>query len=152
MSFPAPITEYLVAVEASGVANARIRILLDLLEDLLSPEEAVTRVLISEYVDANGLRIYEGAWFFTDSHVFEAREFLSSNVDIDCISFRDNIVYFRLQKSDYDPPNAATPLSRMSTSLTFQSNLTADIKASGRNCEYLYKILQEIVVPNRVIS
>lgn len=147
MSLPSPIVEYLTALETSTVANSHITRLANLIHDLLGPEDQIQRLFISEYVDRNGKRVYESAWFFTEKQAFEAREFLSENMDLDCLIFREAVRYFRTEMLDFDPPNPATQSSRMSLSLGFYPG-GGDIKASGANCDYLYAILKEVFLPN----
>ncbi len=153
MSLPDPMSNYILETGGSGVVSDRIVSLLLLTRDLLGEEETVHRTFISEYVDPNGSRTYESVWFFTDVYALEARNFLASD-DIDCVFMKENIGYLRLVKSDFSPSVEASPQSRMSVTVNFGTPTTGSLggvlKASGRNCNYLYEIIKSVFVPNMI--
>jgi hypothetical protein len=107
--------------------------------------QKISSVFVSEYVDAQGGRVFENLWSFNDSFAMEAKEFLVSD-NYDAASLKNRLVYWEFKKQDWD--NIVTEKSRASLSITFDTGLKGFFKASGTNCTKLKEILNEYIFSN----
>lgn len=111
---------------------------------LILPEE-ITRVFVSEYIDQEDQRQFQSVFFLTPSYVAEASNFVAEeSFEVDLI--RQSIVNIEVNYKDYDFRSAAHA-SRL-TLLYTTGFLSANLKASRENCDYLLSLLRDCIVPN----
>src|SRR2546421_3552480 len=94
------LNKYVAAIGGSEVMAQRAQQFLAWCKRL-TPED-IEDVVITEYVKDDGSRVYETIWFFSDSFVLEAKQFLNAELDdIDIASF-EKLRYLNLQMHKYD--------------------------------------------------
>ena len=138
------LQQYLRDIGVTMALDSRIEEILGLYAKQLGgePED----ILVSEYVTSDGTREYESLWFFSKKYVGEAKEFIKDyNVDITPIESR--IRHLRFTKLAYDFQEA-TSSSRLSVQFSIDSGISGQLKASGKNCDYLRDILAKYLRPN----
>jgi hypothetical protein len=143
---PDAIEEYLAELSLTKTLRDRIATILEWYRALLP--EPVARVFVSETVDQEGQHLFESAWVFTESFVCEADDFLHSN-SFDAASTSLGITHWRFKFEEYEP-GEATSTSRANLSFEFTSGISARLKASGANCEHLYALMKEFVLPRAI--
>ncbi len=140
-------TEYLDSIGVTRTAKKQIRTIHDFYQ-IVCPEE-ITGIFVTDFVNEEGTREYENLWFFSETLIMEAKNFLSTD-EFDMVPLTKTIARWEVKRHDYDF-EAATERSRLSLSFTLgQSGLgvQANLKASGENCDYLKHILITYVIPN----
>lgn len=139
--------EYFNAIGLKGAFFERATEIVDFYKGLYIEEE-LKSVFISEYVEAEGNRLYENLWIFTEKSVCEAKDFLFKD-HFDSTPMPNSIIYWRITKENYDF-KAATQKSRMVLEVEFAPHTRGVFKASGENCDFLRKVLTKHILPNRV--
>jgi hypothetical protein len=142
----AKFRQYLQAVGMTKTLIARVA-QIEQFYRRLCPDE-LNAVFVSEYVTQDGGRQYESLWFFSESCVMEAKQFLTAD-DFDIMAWKHRLVYFRLLKTDYDF-EAATDKSRMNLTYGDTALYRGELKASRENCDYLRDIYLSLMVPNLI--
>lgn len=105
-------------------------------------------IIVSDYLNQDGSRVYENVWFFNKELCFEAKQFLTQE-DYDTDIVINSVEWFSMQKTDYDIVNGkATEKSRMSIEFGLHDGRSGEIKASRENCKYLAAILKKYIQPN----
>jgi hypothetical protein len=141
--------QYLQDIGITETVMFRVQQALFIVSDLLPTDTSIERIFISESVDGAGLKIYEGAWVFGGQRAYEVHSFAidKGSQSVDCVPL--SVAYWRLDKQSFDA-GSSTPLSRMSLQCQFgPASLAGGVmKASGKNCEYLYRTLKDFIIPN----
>jgi hypothetical protein len=125
-------------------------------ESVLSFHEAIVsspikHVFVSEYVNDEKVRTYESLFIFSETSIMEASQFVSEDA-YEWAPFPKSIVYWELKKKDFDL-KAATEKSRLSVTLRLPSTvgllsgLSVQLKASGNNCDHLFPIFTQFILP-----
>ncbi len=140
------LSSYLKAIGATSPIIERAEHVYQFYQQLCSEE--IEDVIVSEYLTAEGNREYENLSFFSRSFVMEAKNFLSED-DFDLDVVRDAVRYWRIRKWDYDFVKA-TDKSRLNLQFWLSSGMTAQMKASKENCDYLKAIALKYVPANLV--
>src|ERR1700688_4603711 len=92
------LREYVKSLEVSDVIAQRAEQFLEWFK-LFSPEPT-DDVVIGDYVKEDGSRVLESLWFFSNSFMMEAKQFLNPELDdIDLAAIRA-IKWFSLQKHE----------------------------------------------------
>lgn len=137
--------DYLQKIGMGDALADRVRTIEKLVLAVL-PDE-VSLVFVSDYLDDEGNRQYENLYFTTPNYLVEVLGFVSQQTfEIDLI--RNNIINLRYESRDYDFKHA-TEQSRLSIRYT-TGPLSAHLKASRENCDYLLRINREAFLPNLV--
>jgi hypothetical protein len=136
--------DYFDALELSDVLRERI-VRLQLIAASVNPE-AIGAVFVSNYVSEDGVTVYENLWFMSPHFMMECKGFQLKD-DIDMGVVWKAVRYWNATMSDFDLAEA-TPQSRMTLNCQLDGPIALDLRASGRNCEYLAEILRTYVVPN----
>ncbi len=136
---------YLSGIGMGEVLRERVRAIETLVSAIL-PEE-ITHVFVSEYVDSESNRQFEKLYFITPAYLVEASEFVSgdtTNFEVDLI--RDSIINVQFTVKSYDFREASDS-SRLNFRYT-TGVLAAELKASKENCDHLFRVLRECLLPN----
>ncbi len=135
---------YLGDIGISGMFDKKIDAFLELYANQFSGQPEV--IFVSEYVTPDGSREYASLWFFNREECVEARNFIRSD-DLDMAPIEGRIEYLRVQKEAYDFKNA-TGSSRLYIRFKSASGLAGELRASGKNCDYLRNIMAKYIRPN----
>ena len=139
--------EYLQSLEMTDVLQSRVEEILTAYSLVDSGE--ISEIFVSEYVNNDGHREYENLWLITETHVKEAKQFITKD-DFDSMSIQGILYRWRIEKKDYDL-NQATPSSRMTLIFEFGTSpegIRGEMKSSGSNCTHLRDILIRFISPN----
>jgi len=113
----------------------------------LFPEQPIRDIFLAEYLTSEGSRQYGCLHYFTSTRVFEIESFESKPV-IWCAALEP--VTLKLAKQDFDL-QCATDSSRLNARVGWTRNdFVLDMKASGKNCEDLMKVLRTYFLPQVV--
>lgn len=139
------VYKYLDAFNASSVLRSRVKEVLNTYATLL-PGEELREIFISETMGDDGQQIYESLWLFFDHIWAEAHNFMVED-NYDMGRARDaymEVVWW--QQREFEP-GEATSRSRLSVRYSLAGKSAGNLKASGTNCETLYRVLKDIFVP-----
>lgn len=125
--------EYIAEMGLGTKGLERVREIIDIYENVL--DFKVNDIFVSEYLDQQGGRIYEGLWLFNENFIGEAKNFIAEN-DFDLISIKHSVLYFNVQFEDYNFKKA-TAKSRILADMVMTGNSSVTLKASGKNCDFL---------------
>jgi hypothetical protein len=137
-----PMIKYLEAIRIEEPIVGKIRSIYNFYETIFGKK--IETIFVSEYVEASGDRIFENLWFFADNYVGEAKDFVSQD-NFDFVKL-DKLLGVAIKKSDYDGIGA-TEKSRLNVEFNFTEFASGNLKASKNNCDYLMKIVHEILLP-----
>lgn len=135
---------YLISIGITNTLIKRIEEIYNFYQKLC-PEE-ITTIFVTDYINEDGTREYENLWFFSKKYAMEAKEFIVED-DFDMAQIQNRINYWNIKKDNYDFKKPEEG-SRLYLHIGFNPDLTADLKASKENCDYLKKIFLEYVIPN----
>lgn len=124
---------YLASVDISGDLANRVSTIFDFYVETL--ETVVDDIFVSEYVTQDETREYESVFFFNQSSLMEAGDFVLKD-DFDMAPIKHRIKTWRITKNNYDFKNADRN-SRMSIRITMIDGGSATLKASRENCDHL---------------
>ena len=137
--------DYLNEIGLTGAVVDRVKEIYKFYSEFLKFD--IKDIFVSEYINPDGSRTYENLWFFNDTHIFEAKQFITED-DFDSDFFQDQIISFNINKKDFVMPlESYNENSRVT--LTFYFNTRAGVlKASKINCNKLAEITNDYVMPN----
>ena len=138
------ITEYWRRMDLSEPISQRVHKVQTFYEDLIA--EPIEGAFLSETVGPDGQRVYVSLWFFTARFLLEAHNFVTAQA-YDLAPKSDRINHWVANFAEYEPPGPPKPQSRMSVTYTTMSNGNGQLQASGWNCEQLYTVLREVLMP-----
>jgi hypothetical protein len=95
---------------------------------------------------AEGNRVFENLWFFTDGCLLEAKTFVSTD-NIDIAPIKNGLSHIQVIKQDYDFKEAEEK-SRLFVKCRIESVAQTDMKASGRNCDKLRDLTLKYLLGN----
>lgn len=104
-------------------------------------------MFINDYIKEDGERVLQSLVLFSEEVFLEAPDFLTED-QIEFNAYHRRVFFWHLEKKDYDF-ETATERSRLY--LTFNcalAELYGEMRASGRNCDYLRDIFRKYIVPN----
>jgi len=100
---------------------------------------------LSETVDDAGQRVWGSFWLFSHEYLLEARDVATTaNHDVAAVTAYQ---YARFELKDFDW-RAATHESRMFATFALTTGIQAEVRASGKNCERLARMVKEYVMPH----
>jgi hypothetical protein len=134
---------YLEAIGTSEVVKSRVAEIERMYE--LAGMGGFETVFISEYVKDDGTRELESLWLFSSTALAEAKQFLHS-VDLDFARYDKRVVYCRITATSYNFQEAV-PESRLKIEAGLLPTLGLEMKASGRNCDFLSTLLRDRLLP-----
>lgn len=154
MSLPKNFADYLGDLQVSNVIRRRIDDLLRFVGGLSPQDRPITHIFLDSYVDSDGATNYGSACFFTRDRMFEVKRFLSrGRLSVDCVIIERSIRRWEIDAEKFRPGEEASPASRLRLNVELGVEgepLAAEMRASGINCSYLYKIFTDLVVTNLV--
>jgi hypothetical protein len=101
-------------------------------------------IFVSEYLNSDGVRVFENLWFFSATFVLEAHQFTTQD-DVD-VTPMAAVQYLKVTKTAYDFVKP-TKDSRLSVYVTFTSQVAGQLKASRENCDQLRIMVKKYFVP-----
>jgi hypothetical protein len=108
--------------------------------------EGIKDIFVNEYIKGDETREYESLWFFSETYLMEAKQFITKD-DFDITPFKNIINYVKFIKQNYDFEKAEEK-SRLNLIIKMDTNVNGTLKASKGNCDYLKKIIEKYIVPN----
>lgn len=138
--------EYLKSLGATDVVLKRSEKVLELYSQLITDFDA-SKIFVSEDLNQDKKRVWRSLIIFTDRYMLEAKNFLSET-DLDITYVIKSIDYMRMRFKDYDPGQPATIESRFRVDGYFVSEIDFELRASDKNCERLWQIYRDILLPN----
>ena len=108
--------------------------------------EQIQDIFVTEYVDKAGNRQYGSVWLFSEELIMEAKRFVNAH-DFDSTPLKQRVHYWQIKKNEYDF-QSATKESRMVLDIVLSPDTSCELKASGKNCDYLKAVFIKHVVPN----
>jgi hypothetical protein len=133
---------YTQTISLSTTLTAKVRSVFDFYSTIC-PEE-IKWIHISDYFTQEGERVYEAVYLFSDNFAMEAKEF-ASREDFDLAPI-ELISYLGIKKQDYDLKQA-TEKSRLTLFFHFSEKAYVEMKASKENCDNLWSLFREYVLP-----
>jgi len=108
--------------------------------------EDITGIVISDFITEEGLREYESLWFFSASYIMEAKLFVTED-NFDMTPLKNAVTYWKVKKQDYDLSHAGEQ-SRLHLEIQLMRGITGYLKASRENCDHLWSVFVEYILPN----
>ncbi|HUU28933.1 MAG TPA: hypothetical protein VM123_14070 [archaeon] len=138
--------KYLLSIGIKDPLIERINSIFEFYKKVCSEE--IEKIFISEYIQKDGMRVYENLWFFSKSYIMEAKDFINTD-DFDLVYIKNRMLGWTLQKKEYDFENS-NEKSRFALTIKFIGDVWAKLKASKENCNSLRDILFRYFLPNFV--
>jgi hypothetical protein len=111
--------------------------------------EEIKDLFVSDYINEEQTRVYEGLFLFSSQSIVEARQFVS-NDSYDYTPLPQSVAYWEMRRKDFDL-KAAAEKSRLFVSVRLHgsalNDLMADFKASGKNCDRLLELFKQYFAP-----
>jgi hypothetical protein len=135
------IHQYCASIGLSNILMERVKVLHNQYARLI--QEEPNDIFVSEYVQADGQRVFENLWFFSPHYAMEAHQFVT-NDDLD-VAPMSAVRYVRVQKTEYDFVEAKAT-SRLVLNSNFAAGVSATMKASSENCNHLRDVIRKYFV------
>ncbi len=110
----------------------------------ISPEDFID-IFVEDIMNKDNMREFLGISFFSENYLVSNPNFLAKESFI-ITSLKKDIYFIEIDKKDFNLDIAAET-SRMSVEVQF-SHAHWSRKATGKNCEYLNKIVGKYLIPN----
>jgi Flp pilus assembly CpaF family ATPase len=136
---------YLKKIGMTGTLRMRAQEIYRFYEALL-PDDEITDIFVSEYVDSEGRRQYDSLWLFSSDYIMEASQFVTKD-SFDMLRITNRVARWEVVKKDYDF-KSATDRSRLTLTIQFADRLSGLLKASMYNCDHLKDMLIKYFLPN----
>lgn len=139
-------------VEAYFASLGLTDALSDRFATLVALHERITQtpvedVFASEYVSDEIGRVFESLWLFSGDLAMEAQTSIEDGDRFDLVPVRRSVRHWIVEMRDFDLVTA-TENSRMSMEVWLADNRVGTLRASGANCEQLFRIGAERIRPN----
>lgn len=107
-----------------------------------------TDIFVTEYIKEDGTRVYSDVDFFTETGIIVTMEGFLINNAIVVANIKKHFVVLELNAKDYDFKKA-NEKSRLKISTWYDSpEVTGELRATGRNCDYAMEIYRKYLLPN----
>jgi len=136
--------KYLEDVGLTGPIRERAKTIYEFYREIC-PDE-ITGIFITDYMKEDGERVYENLWIFSEKYCMEAKQFITTD-DFDITPIKNRIIYWVLKKQDYDFKKA-TEKSRVYLEFRMDTEISGELKASKKNCDYLRDTILEYIKSN----
>lgn len=140
--------EYLASIGIGDTLQKRVAQIYQFYQKIC-PDE-IRAIFVTDYLQADGTRVYENLWFFSERYCMEAKQFVTTD-DFDIEPMKNKVTYVQIKKQEYDFEKA-TEKSRFNViaylSIPALGALHGELKASKENCDYLKDILLKYIKPN----
>ncbi len=137
---------YLKSLQATNVVLGRANKIFELYGQLIDGFDA-REIFVSEDINKEKKREWRSLFFFTDEYILEAKNFVSET-DLDITFVIRSVDYMRMQFKDYEPGQPTTSESRFVVKGYLVSVFDFELRASEDNCEWLWHIYRDILLPN----
>lgn len=138
------IESYIKNIGGSTVLIAKVKEIKKL-ADQICPEKIVAFHL-SEFKKTNGERKFESVFFFSEKFILESHNILTDELNIDIALIKGYIDFYKIELKDYNYVKAVEA-SKMQI-MGQLGNAIILMKATGNNCDNLWKIIHEFIKPN----
>jgi hypothetical protein len=141
--------EYLESIGIKGELLVKVESVYTFFDKYLGSK--IDDVLVSEYINKEGGRVYENLWFFNSDFCYEAKQF-NMQEDFDSCMIKNNIDYYSIKKTDFDIiSDTTTNNSRMNLEFRFKNSaFGGDMKSSKENCKQLSYIFKKYIHINQI--
>ena len=134
--------DYLTEIEMSTPLIQRVEHFHDLYTNLLVTEP--THIFVTDLISEDDLRSYDSLWFFNDSQALEAHRFVDDEAfDLGGVS---EVTLWRIDQEAF-VANEATSESRLKVTFSSRDGISGDLRATGNNCDYLWRLVRDWFVP-----
>jgi hypothetical protein len=140
----AAIRAYLGAIQAPAPIAKRVNQLIAMYDGLLGVE--LTAVFLSDEMDDEGSRTFPSLWLFTEHAAFEAKVADVLGEEFDGTTLDGRVFQWVARTNSFDMKSASSA-SRMGLEVWFSDDLWGNLRATGRNCEYLVRVLKVQISP-----
>ena len=137
-------TEYLKSIGMSDVLIRRVETIHEFYRNI-HPEE-ITGIFVTDFIKGDGNKEYESLWFFSKTHIMEAKLFISKD-EFDMTPIQKKVTYWKIEKQDYDFVKA-TEKSRVNLQISFRNPIHGTLKASKENCDFFKDVFLKHIMPN----
>ena len=103
-------------------------------------------IFICELKDDEGERTYTSLWLFTDKHLIECKEFLSS-INFDVTPYVGIINYCSIESTEYNLDEVSEK-SSVKIHFTMETKISGNLIATEKNCVHAFKIYQKYILAN----
>jgi len=138
--------DYLTSIEITEPIILRIDEIISLYRNIT--DEAINKIIVSEFITTDLAHIFESLWLFTDKFIMEAKGFIIKN-NFDITPYNKQIYYAYIEEENFDF-NRGSNNSKILLHFSTTNRITGELKGSGKNCAYIYEIYKQIIQPNLV--
>ena len=139
--------DYLASISVPTAVVGRVDRIIALYADLM-PATDPEKIFVSDQFDQEGNRSFRSLILFSDEYMLEAKSFVSEDI-VDAVYLKTAVDYIEISLKEYEP-GKATDASRLSVKGYISSEFDFDLRAAGENCNYLWIICKELLMPNCV--
>lgn len=149
MTMKPEIVEYLRSIGMGDLLVAQATAIHD--QYIAITGKAIQDALVSEYVTEDGQRQYSTLFFFNDTDIYEAGNFLSDTPTMWIARLTRNLAYLGLTPKEYDFATAS-PASRLNLQCRWMqgTSFVLKVQTSGDNCKQLLEMVRKYLMPNVV--
>ena len=148
MSMKPEFEEYIRSVGAPTALQSRVAEIYEFYESICP--EAITDIVVTDYIDNGQTRHYESLWFFSRQYSMEAHQFIEKD-EFDIVPIEQAIAMIQFDKQDYDFKRA-TETSRIN--VTFRigrgMGIVGNLKGARENCDHIRDVVLKHLIPNLV--
>jgi len=137
---------YLESIGVQGLFRKRVEDVVDFYQEVYPGQ--IEDIFVTEYFDKDENRQYESLWFFSESSMMEAKQFLKED-DLDSAVLRQQVKYWTIKKTEYDFQEVTTK-SRMVLQFSLLSGVVGALKASRENCAHLKRLFFKHIISNEI--
>lgn len=135
--------EYLKSIGISEIVNKRINELIEQVENL--SKEKVVDILVTDYVNEDGMRIYENLRVWTDSFKIIIVDFLTES-KINLSPKNELLAVVQITAKDFDFLEPSTNSRLYIAAKTYFDN-NVPLKGSGINCAKVMEMYHKYIAP-----
>lgn len=141
--------DYLTEIGVTEPLRQRIDAIFELAAEMYGAIVAdTTDILVTDYVQEDGSRVYEGVDFYFKDYVISSLD-LTGNTDLRISKINTNVVFIQLRAKDYDFKKA-TDKSRLNATCSHTTATVSVFKAAKENCDHLKEIIRKYFFPNLI--
>lgn len=133
---------YLREIGVSSVAAGRVAELVERFKTISGDD--VSDIFITDSVNQNSEREFKSLWLFSKNYISEIKDFVSSN-EIDFVSATSGAIHVEMNYGNTDL-TSFKPNSNVMVVASLGVALRMALEASGNNCPYLMKIIQNYIL------
>lgn len=143
MALEPKFVDYLNAINASAVVQARVEELIPLLQQTTGEEGM--RLFLEDHTTDDGERVFSGLTVISESFLTGAEDFLR-RTQLQIMPWTSAIHYLQVTSESYNFVEAKSGDS-LQTEVVFGPAQRWTLEASANNCDFLWAIVQEEIAP-----